>query len=251
MAPNLRLVPPPTEASDGAAAGEPSAAPVAARPAELSARERKLVELGLPMLDRIVADFAHRHHVEEAELLGPGAVALQQAALNFREGECESFLHFAKCHVRGAVADAVGAGRASLRVRVERAMERAFCGFSATHVIGVDLVADPNETLVDGTRQSLADAVATAFIASMIAEPKASPEDELAELEGRRGQGDALEEAMAELYPHEREVIRMMYWEEMQLKEVALALGIHRNTVRNRHESGLRKLRKLLSGGKT
>jgi RNA polymerase sigma factor for flagellar operon FliA len=251
MAPKLHLVPPPTQATGG---GEPATAPAPAKkPPALTAKQNGLVKLGLPLLERLVAAFVRRYRdvVTEEGVYGAGAIALHEAALRFEEGRHASFIYYATCHIRHALTDVLRAERLSLRARVERSMERAFCSFSGHQILDVDLFADPKEKLEEGMRKGGADVVAAAFIASMMEGRAATAEEEMIELEGLRERLEVLEEALGTLYPAEREVIRMVYDEEMQLKQIAGKLGVHENTAQNRHTKALRKLRKIMLGRET
>ncbi|QDU20597.1 sigma-70 family RNA polymerase sigma factor [Urbifossiella limnaea] len=54
---------------------------------------------------------------------------------------------------------------------------------------------------------------------------------------------DALPEALGRLAPDEFVVVRMTYWERYSLREVAVALGLDRGTVRRRHNAAIAMLR--------
>lgn len=216
-------------------------------PRALTPRQRELVKAAMPMLDQIVAGLVSKNRgLPAEELRSVGVIALYEAAVTFREGKSASFLHYARCHVRGRLIDAITAERTSLRARVEHAMERAFWSLSAHQILDVDLLADADDKLVEEMRGGAADAVATMYVAGMLEGRPASPEEELIELEGCRVTVDAIAKALDKLHPHEREVIRRVYWEGESLAEVAAALGVHENTAHNRQKSALRKLRSLL-----
>lgn len=57
----------------------------------------------------------------------------------------------------------------------------------------------------------------------------------------------ALEKALAELPPEQREVVVMRIWGEMTLAEIASALGWPVNTAASRYRYGLSKLRAIMS----
>ncbi len=53
---------------------------------------------------------------------------------------------------------------------------------------------------------------------------------------------------MARLYPHERAVMQLVYWETKTLDEVAAMLDISPKVAQRRHAAALRKLHQLLEG---
>ncbi|MFT3771116.1 MAG: sigma-70 family RNA polymerase sigma factor [Minicystis sp.] len=207
-------------ANDGEEPAAPSSAGSARRLPPLSDEQQRLVQMGLSMVERCAAEVARRYRdlVTAEELLATGAFALHEAALAYHEDRHPSFLHFAKHHVQGRMLDAIRAEHFSLRARVEHAMDRAYCRFSTHQTLDVDLFADD----------------------------EASPEEAVAELEGRASTHVSLQEALATLPPEEQATIRLAYGEGMTLGEVAEALGVHVNTAKNRHASALQKLRALL-----
>ena len=91
-----------------------------------------------------------------------------------------------------------------------------------------------------------ADALDAGYVASLYEGEQASPEEEMIELEGRRATTAALVRAIATLYPHEREILRVIYVQRVKQKDVAKTLRIHRNTVNNRLATALRKLREQM-----
>ncbi len=121
-------------------------------------------------------------------------------------------------------------------------MERAYCGFEVHQLLDVDLFSDPDERLLDGARGGCDDALAAALVAFTNEAQATSPEDAVV---GRV----ALREALRTLYPHEREVIRLVYERDLSLAEAARELGVHANTAQNRCQSALRKLRAFLVDG--
>jgi RNA polymerase sigma factor (sigma-70 family) len=243
MAANMRSSPPP---DPGASAPEPSPANDVdeALPPDLTPSQGALVKLGLPEVGRCAADVARRFHgrFTPEDLLASGTLGLLVAARVYDEERGLGFAHFARYYILGRMLNAVEAELFSIRARVEHAMERAFCGFSAHQVLDVDLFADPEEKLVDGARLGCDDVLAAAIygaIAEAAETERASPEDALL-------QHVSLRDALATLYPHERQVIQLVYEEGMILVDVADHLGIHTNTAHNRHASALRKLRAFL-----
>jgi RNA polymerase sigma factor (sigma-70 family) len=250
--PELRVVPPPSPSAPAAAGGSAGAPDAAAEtpapPAKgLTVRQQKLVELGLPMLERIVAAFMLRSpQLVEADLFGVGAMALTEAALNFREGSHASFLYYAKCHVRGRIRRSIG--RRSLRERVEDRIEDVHDEFSGHLVLSVNLFSDSPEALEAGMQEGADAGIAAAYIASLLVEPQATAEEQMIALEGTRAKKAELEEAVESLSPYERPVVRGYYYEGVQLKQIAKEIGVTEDVAQNRHQAALKKLRKRLVG---
>ncbi|MFT3771510.1 MAG: sigma-70 family RNA polymerase sigma factor [Minicystis sp.] len=237
-------------ANDGEEPATPSSAGSARRLPPLSDEQQRLVQMGLSMVERCAAEVARRYRdlVTAEELLATGAFALHEAALAYHEDRHPSFLHFAKHHVQGRMLDAIRAEHFSLRARVEHAMDRAYCRFSTHQTLDVDLFADDEAKLLDGARRGCADLLAATFLAGLLEAQQASPEEAVAELEGRTSTHISLQEALATLPPEEQATIQLAYGKGMTLGEVADALGVHVNTAKNRHVSALEKLRALLVG---
>lgn len=247
--PDLRVVPPPSPSAAAAAGGSAATAAAETPPplAQLTLRQQKLVELGLPMLERIVAAFTLRSpHLAEEDLLGVGAMALSEAALNFREGSHASFLYYAKCHVRGRIRRSIG--RRSLRERVEDRMEDVHDGVSGHLVLPVNLFSDSPEALEAGMQEGADQGIAAAYIASLLVEPQATAEEQMIALEGTRAKEAELEKAVASLSPYEQRVVRGYYWGGVQLKQIAKEIGVTEDVAQNRHGAALKKLRKRLVG---
>ena len=262
MAPKLHLVRTPAPTPQGAPPGDLEAAPTttettekaAAAPTQaLTLKQGALVRSGMPMMYRIVADAvqcAADPRVTEPELLGIAAVALHEAALHFRPGESANFLYYARIRVRGEVREAIAVltHRVRLRPTIEDRMERASDDFSSTQILPVKMLTDSPEVLAEAMRQGAADALAVGYVASLHEGQHASPEEELIELEGKRATTAALAKAIATLYPHEREILQVIYVQEMTQQDAAATLGIHRNTVKNRLTTAIRKLREQMIG---
>jgi RNA polymerase sigma-70 factor (ECF subfamily) len=64
----------------------------------------------------------------------------------------------------------------------------------------------------------------------------------------RQEQREQVRAALAELPPHDREVLVMRHLEQMETAEIAAALGITERAVRNRQYRALIRLRELLEG---
>ena len=62
-------------------------------------------------------------------------------------------------------------------------------------------------------------------------------------------QEDALERALAALDPADQEILRLKYYQGMTAREIAVSLGIPYETVKKRHQRGLKKLLRLLALG--
>ena len=205
------------------------------------------VKLALPMVEQCAEELARLFNpVTRDELLGPGTIGAHEAAEKYREEKHPYFVVYARHYIRGRMLDAIRVEHRALRARVERAMERAYDGFSAHEAETVDTFADPPEKILEGARQGHDDALAAAFFASMMEMRGASAEEIHAELEGQAEILGHLGDAMATLYPHEREVIQRVYVEDLTLDDVAALIGMSQNTVQRRHVAALRKLREFL-----
>jgi len=203
-----------------------------------TSEQRRLVDMGLPMVRQCAAELAARYPVTAVELLGPGTVALHEAARAYHEKRHPSFPVYARHHIRGRMIDAIHDepfSRGGRTARIERVMERAFEVVSSHHVVDVDLFRDSEADILAGARRAQTELLAAAFMAGLLDDQRANPEDRVIERM-------TLSEALATLYPHELQVIRLVYEEGMSVDEVGAELGIHPNTAQRRHASALRKL---------
>ena len=58
-----------------------------------------------------------------------------------------------------------------------------------------------------------------------------------------------MERALAALDPADQEILRLKYYQGMTAREIAVSLGIPYETVKKRHQRGLKKLLRLLALG--
>ncbi len=169
MAPHLRLV----KGQEGP--DEEGAGPAARA---LTPRQRLLVKAFLPMVAKIAASIVARYggRLSHGELLGPGTIALHEAAATYDEERHPDFEHYARHHVRGRMLDAIRADRFSSRARVERAMERAFDRFAGHQTLDVDTVMESDERIVEEVERGCDDALAVAVLAGLIEAQGHAPE---------------------------------------------------------------------------
>jgi RNA polymerase sigma factor (sigma-70 family) len=137
--------------------------------------------------------------------------------------------------------DAVKAEPSSKNARIERVMERAFEIVSSHHVVEANLFRDDEDKILAAAREGQAEVLAAAFLAGLVDRQKEDGEDGMIERLW-------LHEGLARLYPHEREVMLLVYRESKTLDEVAKALGISPKVAQKRHAAALRKLHLLLVG---
>ncbi len=229
-------------AMDGTPRDPPDTVPIEdRRPAPLTPDQEGLLELGLPMVFQCAREIARRYHglVTAEELLAPGTIALRQTVVCYREERHPSFPVYARHHILGRMINAVRTESFSQRARVERAMDRAFEVVSAHQVVDVDLFEGEIPDIVAGVHRAGAELLAATYLAAVRA---AQPADEEERLVDRISILDAIEQ----LPPHEREVIRLVDEEGLTIDEAAAQLGVNSKMVKRRHASGLAKLRAFL-----
>jgi RNA polymerase sigma factor (sigma-70 family) len=204
--------------------------------------------IALPMVEQCADELAALFYprVKREELLGPGTIGADQAASRYDKEKHPNFPVYARHYIRGRMLDSIRIEYTSLRARVERAMERAYDEFSAHQDFGLDLFSDPVETIAAGAREGGDEALAAAFFAAVLEAQGASPEAVVLELEGQVTTLAALREATGSLLPLEREVIELIYTEEMQIDDVAVKVGVNPRTVQRRHARALRRLTEVL-----
>jgi RNA polymerase sigma factor (sigma-70 family) len=210
--------------------------------------QQRLVMIALPMVEQCADELARLYYprVKREDLLGAGTIGADRAARRYDKEKHPSFPVYARHYIRGWMLDSIRAEFTSLRARVEHAMERAHDTFSGHQAFDLDLFADPVETIVEGAREGGDDALAAAFFAAVLEAQGASPEEVAVELEGQSTTIAVLRAAMAGLLPLEREVIRLVYTETIEVDEVAKKVGVSPRTVQRRHASALGKLREIL-----
>jgi RNA polymerase sigma factor (sigma-70 family) len=239
MASHLRLVPKPTVT--------PDENKVPTSP-ELTDKQRLLVKAGGPLVRSCASYVAGLYGslVTPAELLGPGTIALHEAALAYRSDLHPVFPWYAKWHVWGRRHEAVKADHFSRSARVERAMERGFARFASHLILDGNLFNDTEEQARESARRSGDDALAAAVFAAMIELHQPSPEAEAIAREEREATLAAVQKAIGALHPHERQVIEMVYYRQMTLDEVGRELSTTARMAQRRHKEVIRKLKKFL-----
>ena len=223
---------------------------VPARPAPrpLTPEQQRLVTEGLPLVERLAATVARRYHdlISVEELLGPGTIALCEAARVYRRERHPQFTQYAQHHVHGRLCDAVRTAHFSLRARVENGMERAYSRMLSHQVLEGNLFSAPLEELDAGADSGCDDVLAATFVAAALEAEGSSPEEQLLELEARQLTRETVVEGLDTLYTHERQVVELVYERRLTLDEVAEEVRVPSDCAQRRHRSGLRKLRKFL-----
>ena len=227
-------------------------------------RERLLLE-HLPTV-RYVARKLHEklpQHVEMDDLVSAGMIGLIDAFSKFDHTKKVQFKSYAQFRIRGAILD-------SLRVldwsprdlrRKGRAVEEAIQ--SLTRRLGrtpteQEIAADMEMDLVE--YQQLLGNIKGLEVSSLnVQRGEDSGEEELAYVaapaeadplficmsgETRQRLIDAIEE----LPEKERMVLTLYYYEELNMKEIGLILGVVESRISQIHSSALRRLRPMLGG---
>ena len=238
-------LPPVFELSDHEASPTAEASPL--QPPVPVAMQR-LIELALPLVEQCVAALVRCFPalLQREELLGPGTLGMYEAIAKYREDRYPHFQGYARHYIRHRILDSIDAAHWSLRARVERAMELGFDEFSSHQIVNVNLFRDPVEKVVDGAREGGDEALAASFLAGILEAQGASPEEIAIELEGQATTLEHLRDAMGTLHPHEREVLHLVYEEDLTLDDAAVKVGVSQKTAQRRHVSALRKLRAFL-----
>lgn len=215
---------------------------------EQTERQRLLVQTFLPMVGKAASSISRRYRgsVSEAELLGPGTIALHEAAETYEEARHPDFEHYARHHVRGRMLDALRADRFSARAHVERAMERAFERFSSEQTVEVDTVTESDERIHEEMEQGCDDALAAALLAGIIESGSHTPEELLIAREEHARALALLKREVGALPSHHKRVIRGVYEQGKTHEELAQELSAHVTTIQRRHVRALRALRACL-----
>jgi RNA polymerase sigma factor (sigma-70 family) len=222
---------------------------VDAKKPPLTPDQLALVREGSHLVASCAEDIARRKRglTRKEELLGPGTIALYEAAMAYEEDRHPSFLHYARYHVYGRMLDVVRADHFSLRARVEHAMERSFSRMMSHQELDVDMFRDSDEELREGAHRGCADMLGANFLAGLLGAEQVNPEQDVSEREEYVTCLALLREGIATLPAHERVVLELFYVKGMTLDEVAGETGTHANTAQRRHVAGLRRLRKFLA----
>ena len=223
-----------TEALDAEAAND-------TRPPPLTPEQRRLFNLGMPMVMQCAGEIGARHRYPREDLLGAGTVALEESARCYERSEHPNFPVYARHHIRGRMIDALRDDRCSRKERIERVMERAFEVVSSHHVVRASLFEDSDEQILAGAREGATEVAAAAYLAGLIDKQKEDSEEGVIERLWLR-------DGVARLPPHEQAVMRLVYWKSLTLDQAAAELGISPNTAQRRHAAALRKLHQLLAG---
>jgi RNA polymerase sigma factor for flagellar operon FliA len=205
---------------------------------ELAARHRSLAV----RVARI--EHARSRCVPFDDLLGAAELGLSQAALSFDAGEGAAFETFAYFRVTGAVRDAVRHEARAFVLR--RAAERAADAMAAEQDDEGDPLYDDARATTDQL-DSRAAAIQGAFLAALAAATTAaSPEDLAVESAGLVIVAHIVRETIATLPPRDRELVQSHYFAGVELKSLALRLGVSYTTARRQHQDALTRLGKRL-----
>jgi RNA polymerase sigma factor (sigma-70 family) len=205
----------------------------------LTPEQRRLFDLGMPMMRQCTGEIGAQYHYPGRDLLGAGTLALFEVVRTYDAEQHPSFPVYARSHLRGRMIDAIKAEPSSKSARIERVMERAFEIVSSHHVVGANLFRDSEDRILEAARAGQTEVLAAAFLAGLLDRQKDDGEDGMIERLWLREGLDRLER-------REREVMHLVYREQKTLDEVAAALRITPKMAQKRHAAALRALHELL-----
>jgi RNA polymerase sigma factor (sigma-70 family) len=208
-------------------------------PPQLTPEQRRLFDLGMPMMRQCAGEIGAQYHYPGRDLLGAGTLALIEVARTYDAAQHPSFPVYARPHLRGRMIDAVKAEPSSKSRRIERVMARAFEIVSSHHVVEANLFRDREDHILAAAREGQTEVLAAAFLAGLLDRQKEDGEDGMIERLWLREGVDRLE-------PCQREVVDLVYREGKTLDEVGAALGITPKVAQKRHAAALRALHELL-----
>jgi RNA polymerase sigma factor FliA len=224
------------------------------------AREHALVVEHLPRVRATVNRLAQRipATIEREELIQAGVIGLIGAARRFDPGQGCSFATFAEIRIRGAVLDQLRSLDWATREvrRNERALDRGRRAVEQRE----GRAAESDEVASQLGLSSEAFEELRSQLRGLATQIDASPLDEatLSSTHSLWSEGDAtnplhaldagrerqaIAGAITELPQAERDVVSLLYWNELRPEDIARALDLDVTRVRNLHARGLRRLR--------
>lgn len=229
----------------------------------LTADHEKLLLEHLPVV-RFIARRIHERlpqHVELEELVSAGVVGLLDAIAKFDPEKKVQFRSYAQFRVRGAILDSLRTLDWSPRElrRKGRAVEEAIRVLTARfgRPPAEGEVAQELALSLEGYQQLLGELKGLEIGTLHVERTEDSGEEELAYIAGRpdddplfrclRGElEERLTEAILHLPDRERLIMTLYYYEEMTMREIAMALGIVESRVSQLHASAVMRLRVAL-----
>jgi RNA polymerase sigma factor (sigma-70 family) len=211
--------------------------------------ELERIHDGMALVTRCAFEVASRlrGRVKPRDLLGAGTLALMAAARAFQPSRSDNFDNYAGHHIRGRMLDAFNADRLPLLDRAGYEMDRAAAHFGAQQTYAVHWFnateAELEEAMDEGCHQLLMATSAAGLLATH--HPSAEVLAEEQELYALAC--EALEIALKELAPDDREVVLRHHRANMSLEAIGQRLGVHVNTVGRRHRRGMRSLRTAMA----
>jgi RNA polymerase sigma factor (sigma-70 family) len=208
---------------------------VPASPASVEA----LVHANMALVIRCAADVAARYHgqVQARELLGPGTIALYEAAATYRADLHPSFSHYARNQVRGRMHRAIRTDRPPLRSRAEQGDERV-----SAHLDEPDPFDVVDERPGESAEQDGLDMLTATLVAGLEADAESRTE-------GATVDRLALRREVAKLPRREQELLELLYVQELTLVEAVKKLRLTLRTAHRRHLGVLEMLRVALGMG--
>ncbi len=228
--------------------------------APLSAAQQQMVTEHMPIVRYIARQLAERlpQHVEMDELIGSGMLGLVDAARKFNAGKGVQFRSYAQFRVRGAILDSLRSLDWSPRElrRKGRALEQT------SSLLQSRLGRQPQDAEVAAEMglslahfQELQSQLRNLEIETLNTErSESSGEEELAFLPAKESENPLFQCLTAEargclistidaLPERERTVVRLYYFEEMNMREIGAVMGVVESRISQIHTGALRMLR--------
>lgn len=214
----------------------------------LTAEQKALVRSVPGLVERAAHEVRRRFGAILAfeELVAIGHLAVALASQTYDPGH-ERRVPFQQWAFYRALEAMLTAGRAEKpHRRVVRAV-RAGLRFAALEhrAVDRDVFSETDQALFDELTD-LADGCLTAMLDVLHAPLAADPESNVLEDEARATTDRALEAVIAELAPDERDLLRLRFAEDLDVKEIARARGVPYWTLLRRHHDLLKRMQRRL-----
>lgn len=245
-----------------AASPIPVPAPAPVRTAAPAPTRAELLAQGLAIVRRTAFRLVRRlpPNVELDDLVSAGTEGLLRVLDRYDPGRCPCFEAFAAARIRGAILDelrardwrprsvrAKGRQLAAVVSALQTRYGRAPDAQEVAEAMGIDLITyyRLKEDVDGGVMVSLAGTVARGGDDALrLEETLADPEGEAGiQAIGKADTLRRLREGIAQLPPRERTVLSLYYYEELNLKEIAVILHVTESRVSQIRSQAIRRLR--------